>query len=364
LDLDSVRFFTVELRKGHVMSTPKYEPAQEFVGSLIHEVSLKAPEFAWVQFVFRNLDYHPQLVRLKAELSYYKKYADTPEKKTDSEGKEYTVERKERGTEWYRSIQEKVKKIDAVKSQPTISMAIRGMWVGEVDALVSLGAFSNCSDEIDRLAVVPLHDPRMLVWLVGRKVLADPAEYLLHYGTMARKSFPELMLTTEDLPYYVHLPAGKKTVASLKKALQFGASSTAEKEKVGDEGVPILREDEGQETAVPGEGPKVASIAELAELDEPLKEDEAAKLRHLSSNVTRGFEVVYDRRGEKPAKLLLSSRTGSDLIRFEEQLNGVYSRMDYVEEDPIPPYVRELGRDIAGSLAAPRFVKSATSPLT
>ena len=364
MDLDSIRFFTVELRDGHVMSTPRYEPAQEFTCSLIREVALKGPEFAWVQFVFRNLDCHPQLVSLKAELSYYKKYADTPETKTNGKGKEYTVERKEKGTEWYRSIQEKVKKIDAVKSQPTISMAIRGMWVGDVDALVNLSAFSNCSDEIDRLAVVPLRDPRMLVWLVGRRMLADPAEYLLHYGTMARKASPELLLTTEDLPYYVHLPAGKKTVPSLKKALQFGASSTAEKEEVGDGGVPILREDERQETAIPGEGPKVASIAELAELDEPLKEDEAAKLRHLSSNVTRSFEVVYDRRVEKPAKLLLSSRTGSDLMRFEKQLNGVYSRMDYVEEDQIPPYTRELGRDIASSLTSPRFVKSASSPLT
>ncbi len=342
VDLDSVHFFTVELRNGHVMSTPRYEPAQEFVGSLIHEVSLKGPEFAWVQLVFRNLDYHPQLLSLKAGLSHYRKYADTPETKTDSEGKEYTVERKEKGTEWYRSVQEKVKKIDAVKSQPTISMAIRGMWVGDLDELAGLGAFSSCSDEIDRLAVVPLHDPRMLGWLVKRRVLADPAEYLWHYGTMARKASPELMLTTEDLPYYVHLPAGKKTVASLREALQFGASSTAKKEEVGDEGVPIFREDEGQETAVPSEGPKVASITELAELDEPLKEDEAAELRHVSSNVTRSFEIVYDRRVKKPATLLLSSRTGPDLVRFEEQLNAVYSRMDYVQEDPIPNYLKEL----------------------
>ena len=190
MDLDSVHFFTVELRNGHVMSTPKYEPAQEFVGSLIHEVSLKSPEFAWVQFVFRNLDYHPQLVSLKAGLSYYRKYADTPETKTDGEGKDYTVERKERSTEWYRSVQEKVKKIDAVKSQPTISMAIRGMWVGDVDTLAGLSAFSNCSDEIDRLAVVPLRDPRMLAWLVKRRVLADPAGVSLALRDEGQEGFP------------------------------------------------------------------------------------------------------------------------------------------------------------------------------
>ncbi|MGP8125832.1 MAG: hypothetical protein ACLQEQ_08240 [Nitrososphaerales archaeon] len=362
MDLDSVRFFTVELRNGHVMSTPKYEPAQEFVGSLIHEVSLKGPEFAWIQFVFRNLDYHPQLVSLKAELSYYKKYADSPETKTDGEGRDYTAERKEKSTEWYRSIQEKVKKIDAVKSQPTISMTIRGMWVGDVDTLAGVSAFSNCSDELDRLAVVPLCDPRMLVWLVGRRVLADPAEYLWHYGTKARKASPELMLTTDELPYYVQLPAGKKSVATLKGVLDFGASSTARKETVEEEGIPIFREDEGQETAGSGESLKVVSIRELAELDDPLKEEEAAELRHLASNVTRSFEIVYDRRLKKPATLLLSSRTGPDLLRFEEQLNAVYSRMDYAEEDRIPPYVRELGREIADSL--PPFVKAEPSPHT
>jgi hypothetical protein len=349
LDQENVHFFTVELRNGHVMSTPRYEPAQEFVGSLVREVSSKKPEFAWVQFVFRNLDYHPQLMSLKAGLSYYKRFADTPGTKTDSEGREYAVERKEKGTEWYRTVQEKLKKIDAIKSQPTLSMAIRGMWVGDLDALVGLGAFSNCSDEIDRLAVVPLHDPRMLGWLVKRRMLADPTEYIWHYGTMARKASPELTLTTEDLPYYIHLPAGKKTVASLKGALQFGASSTARKEEVKDEGVPIFREDkEPEEVAGPSVDPKVASIAELPELDEPLKEDEAAELRHASSNVIRSFEVVYDRRGEKPAKLLLSSRTAPDLARFEEQLNSVYTRMDYVAEDLIPAYVKELAGVVTG----------------
>ena len=349
MDLNSAHFFTVELRNGHVMSTPKYEPAQEFVGSLVHEISLKEPEFAWVQFVFRNLDYHPALLGLKAGLVYYRKYADMPETRTDVEGREYTVERKKKGTEWYRSVQEKTKKIDAVKPLPTVSMAIRGMWLGDKDALVSLGPFSNCSDELDRLAVVPLHDPRMLSWLVKRRVLADPTEYLWHYGTMARRASPELMLTTEELPYYVHLPAGKKAVAPLKDALRFGASSTARKEEIRDEGVPIFRENQGPEEEAAGASmdAKVASIAELPELDEPLKEDELAELRHLSSSVIRSFEVVYDRRGEKPAKLLLSSRTAPDLARFEDQLNAVYSRMDYIQEDPIPDYLGEVANALS-----------------
>jgi hypothetical protein len=356
LDPSTIHFFTVELRNGHVMSTPRYEPAQEFVGSLVREISTRKPEFAWVQLVFRSFDYHPQLMSLKDGLSYYRRYADTPETKTDNEGKEYTVERKEKGTEWYRSIPEKVKKIDTVKSQPTISMVIRGMWVGDLDALVGIGAFSNCSDEIDRLAVVPLHDPRMLSWLVKRRMLADPAEYIWHYGTMARKVSPELMLTTGDLPYYVHLPTGKKAVASLKDALRFGASSTAKKEEVKDEGVPIFREDKGSEevAASPSMEPKVASVAELPELDQALKEDEAAELRHLSSNIIRSFEVVYDRRGEKPAKLLLSSRTALDLTRFESQLNAVYSRMDYMAEDLVPPYLRELAGAVTAHAADSR----------
>jgi hypothetical protein len=188
----------------------------------------------------------------------------------------------------------------------------------------------------------------MLVWLAKRRMLADPTQCLWHYGTTARKASPELMLTTQELPYYVHLPAGKKGVASLKDALQFGASSTARKEEVGDEGVPIFRENQGpeEEAASTSMDPKVASIAELPELDEPLKEDEAAELRNLASSVIRSFEVVYDRHGKKPGKLLLSSRTAPDLARFEYQLNAVYSRMDYIKEDPIPDYL--------GSLRLPR----------
>ncbi len=86
MDLSVIHFFTAELRNGHVMSTPRYEPAQEFVGSLVREISSRKPEFAWVQFVFRNFDYHPQLMSLKDGLSYYKRYADTLETKTDSDG--------------------------------------------------------------------------------------------------------------------------------------------------------------------------------------------------------------------------------------------------------------------------------------
>ncbi len=213
MDLDSVRFFTVELRNGHVMSTPKYEPAQEFVGSLIHEVSLKGPEFAWIQFVFRNLDYHPQLVSLKAELSYYKKYADTPETKTDGEGRDYTVERKEKGTEWYRSIQEKVKKIDAVESRPTISMAIRGMWVGDVDALGGLSAFSNCSDELDRLAVVPAARPKDARLAGKEKGARGPSGVSLALRDKGQEGFPRAH-SNDGRPSVLRPAPGREEVRS------------------------------------------------------------------------------------------------------------------------------------------------------
>lgn len=68
-----------------------------------------------------------------------------------------------------------------------------------------------------------------------------------------------------------------------------------------------------------------------------------AELRHFSSNVIRSFEVVCDGRGEeKPAKLLLSSRKDPDLVRFEEQLNSIYGRMDYAQANLVPAYLREL----------------------
>jgi hypothetical protein len=344
LDIDSVRFFTVELRNGHVMSTPKYEPAQEFVGSLIHEVSLKGPEFAWVQFAFRNLDYHSQLVSLKAELSYYKKYADTPETKTDGEGREYTVERKEKGTEWYRSIQEKVKKIDAVKSQPTISMAIRGIWVGDdVDALSSLGVFSNCSDEMDRLAVVPLRDPRMLAWLVKRRVLSDPAEYIWHYGTKARKASPELMLTTDELPYYIHIPTGPIIGSLGSLADAFGGAisrSTTKKTQWRIGGGNQGGTEEEDETWKEGDF-RVAAVSKIPALKENLDEAGAARLRHLASNLVRTFELTYSKESEK-TELLIGSENSEDLRRYEDLLSSLYGGISYRETNPIPAYLRLL----------------------
>jgi len=352
LDLDSVHFFTVELRNGHVMSTPKYEPAQEFVGSLIHEVSLKGPEFAWVQFVFRNLDYHAQLVGLKADLSYYRKYADTPETKTDGEGKEYTVERKERGTEWYRSIQEKVKKIDAVKSQPTISMAIRGMWIGDVDTLSDLGAFSNCSDETDRLAVVPLRDPRMLAWLVRRRVLADPAEYLRHYGTKARKASPELMLTTDELPYYTHIPTGPiiGSLGSLADAFGGAVSRSTTKRTQWRIGGGSQGGTEGENEAGKEDGFRVAAVSKIPALKEKLDEAGAARLRHLASNTERTFELTYSKESEK-TELLIGSETSGDLRRYEDMLSSLYGGISFREKSPIPAHLQILAGEVSQQLA-------------
>ena len=352
MDLDSVHFFTVELRNGHVMSTPKDEPAQEFVGSLIHEVSLKGPVFAWVQFVFRNLDYHAQLVGLKADLSYYRKYADTPETKTDGEGKEYTVERKERGTEWYRSIQEKVKKIDAVKSQPTISMAIRGMWIGDVDTLSDLGAFSNCSDETDRLAVVPLRDPRMLAWLVRRRVLADPAEYLRHYGTKARKASPELMLTTDELPYYIHIPTGPiiGSLGSLADAFGGAVSRSTTKRTQWRIGGGSQGGTEGENEAGKEDGFRVAAVSKIPALKEKLDEAGAARLRHLASNTERTFELTYSKESEK-TELLIGSETSGDLRRYEDMLSSLYGGISFREKSPIPAHLQILAGEVSQQLA-------------
>ena len=356
MDLDSVRFFTVELRNGHVMSTPKYDPAQEFVGSLIHEVSLKGPEFAWVQFVFRNLDYHPRLVSLKADLSYYRKYADTPETKADGEGKEYTVERKEKGTEWYRSVQEKVKKIDAVKSKPTVSMAIRGMWVGDADTLAGLGVFSNCSDEIDRLAVVPLRDPRMLAWLVKRRVLADPAEYLRHYGTKARKASPELMLTTDELPYYIHIPTGAIIGSLGSLADAFGGAvnrSTTKKTQWRIGGGSQGGTEEGKNEAGKEDGFRVAAVSKIPALKEKLDEAGSARLRHLASNSERTFELTYSKESEK-TELLIGSETSGDLRRYEDLLSSLYGGISFRDTGPIPAYLRRLAEEVLQAATSSR----------
>jgi hypothetical protein len=324
------------------MSTPKYEPEQEFVGSLVQEVERKKPEFAWFQFVFKSADYHALLLGVKGGLSAFTRLADTPEVKEDSQGT-YEVARKERMTEWYRSAPAKVKKIDAIKSLPTLTMAIRGLWVGDVDELTGLGSFSNCTDEIDGLAVVPLRDPRTLLWLSGRRMV-EPDEYFRNYGVKARRAAPSLMLTADELPYYVHIPTRQVTASLKSLADAFGGAvskSTTSRTPWRIGGGRREGEEEGDKEEKERKGFRVAAISRMPALKEKLDEAGSSRLRHLASNSRRSFELTYSQESGR-TDLFIGSETSEDLWQYEDLLSSLYGGVSFSDVDLVPSYIRTL----------------------
>jgi len=57
-------------------------------------------------------------------------------------------------------------------------------------------------------------DPRMLLELVGRRMVVDISEYFYRH-TRSRLEPPSFVVTPEELQSYVHLPAGE-TASSLR----------------------------------------------------------------------------------------------------------------------------------------------------
>jgi hypothetical protein len=211
-------FFNVALKNGHIMSRPRYEPEQEFIGNLIHELEQKDPDFAWIQFIFQQVDYSRQLMMLKDELLSYKKFAETPEVNGQGEPRR----RKELDSEWYRTVELRCKKIDELMSSHQVLLGIQGMWVEKGEeaiqgiseslrsAPIELSTFQSCRDEIDSLAIFTYRDPRVLLELVRRRFVTDISWYFRKYSG-SRMEPPSLILAAEDLGSYVHLPLGNIT---------------------------------------------------------------------------------------------------------------------------------------------------------
>lgn len=116
------------------------------------------------------------------------------------------VERKEKRTEWYRSIDLWTKKIEEALPLPKVVMGIQGVWVADEDPA---STFDHCSDEVDSLAVFQYRDPCMLAELVDRRIVEDIGRYFDAFQMGARRKPPSLVLVADDLPYYVHVPQGK-----------------------------------------------------------------------------------------------------------------------------------------------------------
>lgn len=94
-----VRFFSVSLRNGIVMSTPAYAEKQAFVAHLVRALETSNPEFAWIQFLFVRSDYRAALVRLKNSIHAAKLAIEQPSVDLVS-GQE--TERRELHKDYYR----------------------------------------------------------------------------------------------------------------------------------------------------------------------------------------------------------------------------------------------------------------------
>lgn len=343
----SVHFFDAELKNGHIMSRPKYEPDQEFIGSLVQEIEQRNPEFAWVQFLFRDNNYSSHLLRMNSYLDGFKKYAETPVTKVDSEGKEYKVERKERRREWYRSIPLKMKKIEEALPKPKLVMAVQGMWVGSEKEVMSLNAFAHCRDEIDGLAVRTLHDPRMLRALVRRNFVEDLSDHFASYGG-SRKTPPSLALTTDELPYYIHLPTGAIAGSLRSLAETFGSAvdkSTTKRTPFQIGGGQIAK---GEDEAETKDGFPVAALLKFPALEKKLDEASFARLKHLASSSKRTFELAYSKEAER-TEILVGAEVSGDLQQYEDLLSSLYGGISFKRTDPIPAYLKTLSREVTGA---------------
>jgi hypothetical protein len=253
------------------------------------------------------------------------------------------VERREKRTEWYRSVPTKVKKIDKIKSLPTVTMQISGMWVGSLEDLTSFATIANCTDEIDGLVVAPMHDPRNLVWLQQRRV-AEPGKYLRDYGVKARKAAPSFVLTTKELPYYLNLPTGK--IAEGIKSIRISRAQIADSE---DSDSPptqneILSYNLKTKKAADIGGPLAVVTNDLPKIQKPFTGDELSRLRLLSASSRRSFEVVYDPTWDlgdtdKPTKVILWAENGRDLEAYKRLIFSVFGRINFTSAALLPNYI-------------------------
>ncbi|MEM0160066.1 MAG: hypothetical protein QW393_04890, partial [Candidatus Micrarchaeaceae archaeon] len=144
VNMKNVHMFYVSLRDAHFMSQPIYEPVGSFMNSLVLSIEAQAPQFAWVQLIFERVNITAALASMRYGLLH------TPDDNST----------------WSKMAPERVKAINAMISQPTVALAIRGVWVGE--GLHEL-PFNRCADALDQLAVFTVRDPRLLVLMAERR---------------------------------------------------------------------------------------------------------------------------------------------------------------------------------------------------
>jgi len=331
---DEVRFFNVSLVNANVMSVPRFPQPQRLVGELIHSIEAASPRFAWVQFLFRRADYSAVLVDLKNDMQEAAEQIKTPKKGLIS-GTEY--DRAELRRDWYKKVGDRMKKADSLVNAPQVLLAIQGMWVGDPNLLSSL-PFKDCHDDHDKLGVFTYRNPWMLVELVNRRMVTDISGYFRRYAS-SRLEPPSMLMTQEEIPYYVHLPILRQTenLTSIEDWVQYSPQAPG--------GVV-----EGAKPKSPAVRARVARLAGVPKIEEPLKENDTERLGILPSLTVRGFEVLFD--GGK-TEILLSSRSESDMPEYATTIYSVYGEFPIEPSPDMPPFLKELP-EIVGLTRPPR----------
>jgi hypothetical protein len=318
-----IRFFNVSLRNGIVMSTPAYPEKQAFIAHLVRALETSNPEFAWIQFLFLRSDYRAALVRLKNSIHASKIAIEQPSVDMVS-GQE--SERREFHRDYYRRADSRMKKVDDIVTKPTVTLAIQGMWVSDDPGSINSLPFDHCVDEHDSLAVFLYSDPRMLLELMDRRMVEDISKYLDGY-TKSRLEPPSFIVTPEELPSYVHLPAGE-TAMSL-SSLGGGTSTRGFN----------LASVDGEEANRGEVSSSHVRLVAVPKMEKALEDSAVQPLAHLASSTVRTFELVYT--GGK-TEVLLSSETVEDMKKYASLLSLVYGGLKLEQDDPAPRFLQQL----------------------
>ncbi len=323
-----IRFFSVSLRNGTVVSTPSYPEEQAFCASLIRELEAANPDFAWVQFLFVKSVHGPALVRLKNSLRRAKAEIEQPSLDLVS-GEERA--KRELKRDFYSRADSRMKKVDDMATKPLVTLAIQGMWVSSkegssVDAL----QFDQCSDEHDSLAVFQYRDPRMLKELVDRRMVTDIGEYLERY-TKSRLEPPSFMVTPEGFASLVHLPAGEAIESLL--SVSWGNSFRGYDRAKIEEGA---KPDAGQREDITS---NIVELSEVPRMEKILEEVSIQPLGHLASDTVRTFELIY---AAGHTELVLSAETVDDMRKYASLLDSVYGDLKLATAEKVPAFLRKL----------------------
>jgi len=325
-----VRFFNVSLRNGIVMSTPAYQDKQSFVAHLIRALETSNPDFAWIQFLFVRSDYGTELVRLKNSMHRAKITIEQPSVDLIS-GQQH--DKKQLYRDYYRKTDARMKKVDDVVSQSTITLAIQGLWVSsEPDSIKAL-PFDHCSDEHDSLALFRYRDPRMLIELVNRRMVVDITEYFDRF-TKSRLEPPSFLVTPEELQSYIHLPVGE--VAESLRSLQ-GETSKREFSQGN------VEWDEPNPSRVIDISSQLVRLVKVPKYEVALEDVSVQPLAHLAAPTVRTFELVYSGGN---TELLFSAETVDGMREYAGLLSLVYGGMKFESAEAQPNFLGELPRII------------------